>query len=634
MPELVLNLPDFYPPPGLSVPGSTAPPTHPAPRNLSPGFFTWQQTGVSRGVTPVENQLQCGSCVAFAVTGLLESMVLIEQHTSVDLSEADLFEGGGSCKNGWFVDSALSRVMASGIPLARCLAYPSNADANTVISGPPCVARTALAIKATNSSALYDPEARKAYLSTTGPMVACMDVYDDFEHYTGGLPYRYDGTSAWQGRHCVLVVGYDDLRQCWLIKNSWGTNWGNGGFAWIGYGQCGIDGDAPFLFFNFGSPFWGLTGTQLPRNYRLQVWADRFRGTSLDDLAVYDPAMDLLYLGSNQGGSFAWNAGMSITGEPSLMPPLVFSGSFTGSYDARLLVHDPVTSSWSLGQFSGANSISWTTVGNTSGFGNVADGRPFWKGYFSKLNQEQVLFYSPGDHNWWLGTIAGSQLSWQNVGNTASMGQVFDGRPILMDDFDGSARHDLLIYNPVDHTWRLGSLDSGSWSWRVVATTPGFGLLAGARYFTGYFRGVFQADLLLYTPNDFTWHLGKMVAGTLQFSVVGSSAAFTNFNDGRIFGGRFTLTSACVLHMSLNNLWRLGTLNNAGQLTWVNLGFSSGGFGLLDPRMSSPVRGTFEQAWQDELVLYDEDMGDWWLGTVDSGTISWRTIGKQLFSRS
>jgi hypothetical protein len=633
MPELVHNLPDFYTPSG-SGPGSTALPTTPAPRNLAPGYFTWQQTGVNRGVTPVENQLQCGSCVAFAVTAMLESMVLIEHHTAVDLSEADLFEGGGSCKDGWMVDTALTRVMTSGVPLARCLAYPAGANETTVISGAPCPARPMLAITATSSYALYDPEARKAYLSTYGPMAACMDVYDDFMHYPGGPPYRYDGTSNFLGRHCVLVVGYDDLQQCWLVKNSWGANWGSGGFAWIGYGQCGIDSYTNFLGLNFGSPFWGLTGTQLPANYRLQVLPDRFRGTSLDDLAVYDPAMDLLYLGTNNGGAFSWNAGAMITGEPSLKPPLIFSGSFTGSYDARLLVHDPVTSNWSLGQFSGANAISWTTVGNTSGFGNVADGRPFWKGYFSKLNQEQVLFYSPGDHNWWLGTIAANQLTWQNVGNTASMGQVFDGRPILMDDFDGTARHDLLIYSPADQTWRLGSLDSGSWNWRVVATTPTFGSLAGAQLFAGYFRGVFQADLLLYTPTNWTWHLGSIVGGKLQFTIVGTTIQFANFNEGRMFGGRFTVPSAGVLHMAPNNLWRLGTVNSAGLLTWVNLGFSSGGFGLLEPSMSAPIRGTFEQSWQDELVLNDEDTGAWWLGTIGSGTISWRIIGTQLFSRS
>ena len=41
--------------------------------------------------------------------------------------------------------------------------------------------------------------------------------------------------------HCVSIVGYDDTRQCWIAKNSWGDWWGKKGFFKIGYGECGID---------------------------------------------------------------------------------------------------------------------------------------------------------------------------------------------------------------------------------------------------------------------------------------------------------------------------------------------------------------------------------------------------------
>jgi hypothetical protein len=39
----------------------------------------------------------------------------------------------------------------------------------------------------------------------------------------------------------MLIVGYDDNLKCWIVKNSWGPGWGNGGFGLIGYGQCNID---------------------------------------------------------------------------------------------------------------------------------------------------------------------------------------------------------------------------------------------------------------------------------------------------------------------------------------------------------------------------------------------------------
>lgn len=37
--------------------------------------------------------------------------------------------------------------------------------------------------------------------------------------------------------HAVQIIGWDDNKQAWLIKNSWGTGWANGGFAWIKYGS-------------------------------------------------------------------------------------------------------------------------------------------------------------------------------------------------------------------------------------------------------------------------------------------------------------------------------------------------------------------------------------------------------------
>ena len=66
-------------------------------------------------------------------------------------------------------------------------------------------------------------------------------VYDDFFGYgpNSGVYTQVSKTVA--GGHCIVIVGYDDSKQAWLVRNSWGTGWGMAGYCWFGYGQCNMD---------------------------------------------------------------------------------------------------------------------------------------------------------------------------------------------------------------------------------------------------------------------------------------------------------------------------------------------------------------------------------------------------------
>ena len=65
------------------------------------------------------------------------------------------------------------------------------------------------------------------------------------------------------------------------------------------------------------------------------------------------------------------------------------------------------------------------------GFGNLADGRPLWAGNFSRSDRAEMLFYYPGDDNWWLGTHDGARFNWTLAGNTANFGHgIADGREV------------------------------------------------------------------------------------------------------------------------------------------------------------------------------------------------------------
>ena len=62
-----------------------------------------------------------------------------------------------------------------------------------------------------------------------------MEVYSDFFYYSTGV-YHYT-TGTYEGGHVILIVGYDDVNQYFICKNSWGTGWGERGFFRIAYSE-------------------------------------------------------------------------------------------------------------------------------------------------------------------------------------------------------------------------------------------------------------------------------------------------------------------------------------------------------------------------------------------------------------
>lgn len=206
----------------------------------------WRDRFGLNAVTPVEDQGPCGSCVAFGTIATLESMLIIERNLTLDMSEAELlFCGGGSC-GGWWPSSAVTYLTNRGVAQASCFPYqPMNMPCN------PCPRRDQEAIKITANIVVSDMAQRKQYLAWVGPVMCVFAVYGDFYGYTGGV-YRHV-YGALEGYHCVEVIGYNDLGQFWICKNSWGTGWGESGFFCIGYGECEID---------TSFPFWGISGTE------------------------------------------------------------------------------------------------------------------------------------------------------------------------------------------------------------------------------------------------------------------------------------------------------------------------------------------------------------------------------------
>ena len=142
-------------------------------------------------------------------------------------------------------------------------------------------------------------------------------------------------------------------------------------------------------------------------------------------------------------------------------------GTFTGSERNELLFHYPESGEWWLGYFSN-NQLHWQLANNSSGFGNLLEGHKFWVGNFTSSQQLDLLFYSPGDGNWWVGYLEEERLNWKLAGNTAGFGNVTDGRPFWTGNFTGSGRTDLLFFSPVDKHWWLGYFTGTQLQWNLA----------------------------------------------------------------------------------------------------------------------------------------------------------------------
>jgi C1A family cysteine protease len=218
-----------------------APPTHPSAydsRSVSDQDF----------VTPVKDQGGCGSCVAFGSIAAIEATFQVAASnpgSGIDLSEAQLFycyggQAGRVCgynhepNSGWWPAAALD---ASKSGLGTEASFPYT-DKDQDCSGLSADWKNQ-ALRITGWHALNSHNDMEDWLSTRGPLVTAMTVYDDFFSYNSGVYHYVSG--AQQGGHCICAVGYDDNNEFWICKNSWGTQWGEGGFFRIAYGECGID---------------------------------------------------------------------------------------------------------------------------------------------------------------------------------------------------------------------------------------------------------------------------------------------------------------------------------------------------------------------------------------------------------
>lgn len=204
-----------------------------------PSSFDWRDNG-GNFVTPVGDEGSCASCWAFAATGLVESWYAIQNDITdpeINLSEQTLISCShdGSCSHGGNIGQALDLIRDDGLPPEDCFSYEGEQDACNRCDDWKSKVTKIPGWSWVDEDNANDEAIKRALMK--GPVTAWFHAHSDFESYTGGV-YQCEGEV--EADHFVLLIGWDDSEGAWLAKNSWGSDWGEGGFFKIAYDVCDI----------------------------------------------------------------------------------------------------------------------------------------------------------------------------------------------------------------------------------------------------------------------------------------------------------------------------------------------------------------------------------------------------------
>ncbi|KAL3017118.1 hypothetical protein AAZX31_06G256500 [Glycine max] len=212
-----------------------------------PVTMDWRKRGA---VTPIKDQGNCGSCWAFSTVAAIEGIHQITTGKLVSLSEQELVDcvkGKSEGCNFGYKEEAFEFVAKNG-GLASEISYPYKANNKTCM-----VKKETQGVAQIKGYENVPSNSEKALLKAVANQP--VSVYIDagaLQFYSSGI---FTGKCGTAPNHAATVIGYGKARggaKYWLVKNSWGTKWGEKGYIRMKRdirakeGLCGIATNASY----------------------------------------------------------------------------------------------------------------------------------------------------------------------------------------------------------------------------------------------------------------------------------------------------------------------------------------------------------------------------------------------------
>ena len=234
------------------VPHQHGPRPYPAPApvtkqvweaaNSLPNSFDWRDQQGTNYVSPIRNQGQCGSCYAFGSMAMMEARIRLLSNNSMTpvFSTQDIVscsEYAQGCDGGFPYLIAGKYAEDFGIVEESCFPYQGSDKVSCTRERSGC--------KRYHATDYYyiggyygacNDKLMQIELVQNGPIAVSFEVTKDFMAYKRGIYHKVDlgdGFNPWEiTNHVVSIVGYGEegFVKYWIVKNSWGEQWGEKGF--------------------------------------------------------------------------------------------------------------------------------------------------------------------------------------------------------------------------------------------------------------------------------------------------------------------------------------------------------------------------------------------------------------------